>query len=102
MVLQVRVVDPVKEKETLEEITRKLDKLENDTLPQVDLSQTEFVFRDVKFQVSCSLSLSIAFLVGVCVCVCVGTPVEKADSHQHWEQTSSRLLHSKTGRGCLQ
>ena len=45
------MVDPVKEKDTLEEITRKLDKLENDTLPQVDLSTTEFVFKDVKFQV---------------------------------------------------
>ena len=51
MVLQVRVVDPVREKDVLEDITRKLDKLENDTLPQVDLSQTEFIFKDVKFQV---------------------------------------------------
>ena len=45
----------MKEKDTLEEITRKLDKLENDTLPQVDLSTTEFVFKDVKFQVQVSL-----------------------------------------------
>ena len=49
------MVDPVKEKDTLEEITRKLDKLENDTLPQVDLSTTEFVFKDIKFQVHVSL-----------------------------------------------
>ena len=49
------MVDPVKEKDTLEEITRKLDKLENDTLPQVDLSTTEFVFKDIKFQVQISL-----------------------------------------------
>lgn len=41
----------MREKDVLEEITRKLDKLENDTLPQVDLSATEFVFTDVKFQV---------------------------------------------------
>ena len=53
----MRVVDPVKEKDTLEEITRKLDKLENDTLPQVDLSTTEFVFKDIKFQVHVSLRL---------------------------------------------
>ena len=48
------MVDPAREKDTLEEITRKLDKLENDTLPQVDLSATEFVFKDVKFQVCSS------------------------------------------------
>ena len=45
-------MDPVREKEVLEEITRGLDKLENDTLPKVDLSQREFNFTDVKFQVS--------------------------------------------------
>ena len=47
----MRVVNPKSEKEILEDITRKLDKLENDTLPQVDLSATEFIFTDVKFQV---------------------------------------------------
>ena len=41
----------MKERDILEEITRKLDKLENDILPQVDLSATEFTFTDVKFQV---------------------------------------------------
>ena len=35
------MVDAKKEKEVLEEITWKLDKLENDTLPQVDLNKTE-------------------------------------------------------------
>ena len=35
------MVDPKKEKEVLEEITWRLDKLENDTLPQVDLNKTE-------------------------------------------------------------
>lgn len=52
----MRVVNPEKEKEILEDITRKLDKLENDTLPQVDLSATEFVFTDVKFQVHLALA----------------------------------------------
>lgn len=55
----VRVVDPGREKEALEEITRKLDKLENDTLPQVDLSQTEFIFKDVKFLLPQSKKLII-------------------------------------------
>ena len=35
------MVDAKKEKEVLEEITWRLDKLENDTLPQVDLNKTE-------------------------------------------------------------
>ena len=35
------MVDSIKEKGVLEEITWKLDKLENDTLPQVDLNKTE-------------------------------------------------------------
>ena len=48
---QMRVVIPEKERKILDDITRKLDKLENDELPQVDLSATEFIFRNVKFQV---------------------------------------------------
>ena len=38
---QLRVVVPSKEKEVLEQVTWRLDKLENDTLPQVDLSTLE-------------------------------------------------------------
>ncbi len=41
MGVQAREVDPTKEKEVLERITWRLDKLENDTLPQVDLNVTE-------------------------------------------------------------
>ncbi len=37
----MRVVVPSKEKEVLEQVTWRLDKLENDTLPQVDLSSLE-------------------------------------------------------------
>lgn len=68
----VRVVDTKREKDVLEEITRKLDKLENDTLPQVDLSATEFIFEDVKFQVREDHGyLSIVMAAGTYVCVCV-------------------------------
>ena len=35
------MVDSKKEKEVLEEITWRLNKLENGTLPQVDLNKTE-------------------------------------------------------------
>ena len=74
----MRVVVPEKEREVLEEITRKLDKLENDTLPQVDLSAREFIFTDVKFQVSLSAGtagVSMGSCAGsdvsrVCMCVC--------------------------------
>ena len=38
---QLRKVDPQKERLVLEQITWRLDKLENDTLPQVDLNVTE-------------------------------------------------------------
>ena len=65
------MVDPVREKNVLEEITRRLDKMENDTLPQVDLSQTEFVFTNVKFQVRQHLVVRLVVSVTVCVCDCV-------------------------------
>lgn len=39
--MQLREVDSQKEKLVLEQITWRLDKLENDTLPQVDLNVTE-------------------------------------------------------------
>ena len=44
-------MEPEKEKLVLEKITWKLDKMENDTLPQVDLNTMEFHFKDVKFNV---------------------------------------------------
>ncbi len=43
----------------LEQITWKLDKLENDTLPQVDLNKTEFHFPNVKFLVPQSAVLEV-------------------------------------------
>ena len=67
----MRVVVPEKEREVLEEITRKLDKLENDTLPQVDLSAREFIFTDVKFQVSLSAGTAGLRIWSCDVSVCV-------------------------------
>jgi phosphatidylinositol-bisphosphatase len=49
--LQVKVVVPHKERDVLEQITWKLDKQENDTLPQVEINSSEFKFVDVKFMV---------------------------------------------------
>ncbi len=40
-VFQVKLVMPEKEKDVLELITRRLDKQENETLPQVDLNSFE-------------------------------------------------------------
>ena len=47
LTLQLREVDPSKEKLVLEQITWRLDKMENDTLPQVDLNVTEVSQWDV-------------------------------------------------------
>ena len=44
---------PSKEKEVLEQVTWRLDKLENDTLPQVDLSSLEV--RDSQPSGACTL-----------------------------------------------
>lgn len=46
---QIRVVDPIKYRKTHEEVLKKLDKLENEFLPQVMVDQTEVVFDTVKF-----------------------------------------------------
>ena len=96
----VRVVDTKREKDVLEEITRKLDKLENDTLPQVDLSATEFVFENVKFQVREDNGylqyINGSRDVSVCVCVSVGAPVQDTGGHQYWNAASASVLHSQT------
>ncbi|XP_019861575.1 PREDICTED: type II inositol 1,4,5-trisphosphate 5-phosphatase-like [Amphimedon queenslandica] len=49
--LQVKVVVPDREKQTIDEISFKLDKLYNETLPQVELNSYEFKFEKVKFMV---------------------------------------------------
>ncbi|KAK3098461.1 hypothetical protein FSP39_019707 [Pinctada imbricata] len=47
--VQVKVVDEEKSKRVYEDIMKKLDRLENDYLPQVKLDKTEFTFTDVRF-----------------------------------------------------
>eukprot|EP00111_Clytia_hemisphaerica_P006345 TCONS_00018387-protein len=45
----IKVVDKAKERRVFEEIVRKLDKRENDSLPQVKLDKHEFQFGDITF-----------------------------------------------------
>ncbi|XP_036442524.1 type II inositol 1,4,5-trisphosphate 5-phosphatase isoform X2 [Colossoma macropomum] len=45
----IKVVNEESYKRTLEDIVRSLDKLENECIPSVCLSQSEFHFKDVKF-----------------------------------------------------
>uniref|UniRef100_A0A8B9JNP2 phosphoinositide 5-phosphatase n=1 Tax=Astyanax mexicanus TaxID=7994 RepID=A0A8B9JNP2_ASTMX len=49
MQIGIKVVNEEAYKKTLEEIVRSLDKLENECIPSVTLSQREFHFNDVKF-----------------------------------------------------
>lgn len=57
---QVRVVDPIKLRKTQEEVLKKLDKLENEFLPQVMVDQTEVVFNTVCFFETQSKDIIIA------------------------------------------
>ncbi|XP_063055159.1 type II inositol 1,4,5-trisphosphate 5-phosphatase isoform X2 [Engraulis encrasicolus] len=45
----VKVVDEEKQKRVFEDIVRNIDRWENECIPSVSLSQTEFHFKDVKF-----------------------------------------------------
>ncbi|XP_058602094.1 type II inositol 1,4,5-trisphosphate 5-phosphatase isoform X5 [Onychostoma macrolepis] len=45
----IKVVNEESYKRTFEEIVRHIDRLENDCIPSVSLSQIEFLFQDVKF-----------------------------------------------------
>ncbi|KAH9491544.1 hypothetical protein Btru_030906 [Bulinus truncatus] len=45
----IRVVDEKRYKRIYEDIMKKLDRLENDYLPQIKIDNTELVFKDVKF-----------------------------------------------------
>lgn len=49
MKIGIKVVNEEAYKKTLEEIVRSLDKLENECIPSVTLSQREFHFKNVKF-----------------------------------------------------
>lgn len=57
---QIRVIDPVKYRKTHEEVLKKLDKLENEFLPQVMVDQTEVIFDTVCFLESQSKDIIIA------------------------------------------
>lgn len=45
----IKVINEESYKRTFEEIVRSLDKMENECIPSVSLSQREFLFQDVKF-----------------------------------------------------
>ncbi|XP_073727930.1 type II inositol 1,4,5-trisphosphate 5-phosphatase isoform X2 [Misgurnus anguillicaudatus] len=49
MEIGIKVVHEESYKKTFEDIVRHIDKLENDCIPSVTVSQTEFYFKDVKF-----------------------------------------------------
>ncbi|XP_034936356.1 inositol polyphosphate 5-phosphatase OCRL isoform X2 [Chelonus insularis] len=57
---QIRVIDMIKYRKTLEEVMKKLDKLENEFLPQVMVDTTELIFDVLKFLEPSSKELIIA------------------------------------------
>lgn len=57
---EIRVIDPEKYRKTHEEVLKKLDKLENEFLPQVMVDQTEVIFDTVKFLEPQNKSIIIA------------------------------------------
>ncbi|KAI4497099.1 hypothetical protein M0802_007845 [Mischocyttarus mexicanus] len=57
---QIRIIDVVKYRKTHEEVMKKLDKLENEFLPQVMVDTTEVIFDTLKFLEPSSKDLIIA------------------------------------------
>lgn len=57
---QIRIIDTVKYRRIHEEVMKKLDKLENEFLPQVMVDTTEIIFGTSKFLEPCSQELIIA------------------------------------------
>ncbi|GFS13828.1 inositol polyphosphate 5-phosphatase OCRL-1-like [Elysia marginata] len=57
---KIRVIDQKRYKRVYEDIMKKMDRLENDYLPQIKLDKTEIVFNDVKFIEAQSTVVTIA------------------------------------------
>ncbi|KAM3872832.1 type II inositol 1,4,5-trisphosphate 5-phosphatase [Diretmus argenteus] len=55
----IKIVNDEAYKKTFEEIVRTIDKLENECIPSVTLSQPEFLFKDVKFMQHQAETLSL-------------------------------------------
>lgn len=58
--LQIRIIDVAKYRKTHEEVMKKLDKLENEFLPQVMVDTTDIIFDTLKFLEPSSKELIIA------------------------------------------
>ena len=56
----IKVVDTVKYRKIYEEVMKKLDKLENEFLPQVTVDKMEVIFKSVSFRDSLTNTLTIA------------------------------------------
>ena len=56
----MKVVDPVKYRKIYEEVMKKLDRLENEFLPQVTVETTEILFETIKFMEPQSRGLTVA------------------------------------------
>ncbi|KAL7289736.1 hypothetical protein TKK_0016344 [Trichogramma kaykai] len=57
---QVRVIDVAKYRKIHEDLMKKLDKLENEFLPQVTVDTTEVIFETLRFDEPCSKELIVA------------------------------------------
>nr|CAD7427759.1 unnamed protein product [Timema monikensis] len=57
---QIRVIDAVKYRKVHEDVMKKLDKLENEFLPQVMVDNTEVIFETVRYLESQTKDLIIA------------------------------------------
>ncbi|RUS72880.1 hypothetical protein EGW08_019354 [Elysia chlorotica] len=57
---KIRVIDQKRYKRVYEDIMKKMDRMENDYLPQIKLDKTEIIFNDVKFIEAQSTVVTIA------------------------------------------
>lgn len=66
ILLQIKVIDTRRYRRIYEEVMKKLDKLENEFLPQVTIDTTEIIFGSVKFLQPQTKYLTIANTGQVC------------------------------------